>query len=81
MAQAWLAGQERRRAQRRELVDASRAAIDGLTVGPHVTATVRGHVRRGVLTKVARSRVAMEFTLRSGASRTVTLHAAEVQPT
>lgn len=81
MAQAWLAEQEQQRARRRELVVASRAVIVGLAVGQHVTATVRGHVRHGVLIKVARSRVTMEFTLRSGASRTATLHAAEVAPT
>lgn len=80
MEREWRAEQEQRQAEKRELVAASRAAITALVVGQHVTATVRGHVRHGVLTKVARSRVTMEFTLRSGASRTATLHAAEVQP-
>lgn len=81
MIQEWLAEEERRRTQKRDLIAASRAVIDDLTVGQHVTATVRGHVRHGVLTKVARSRVTMEFTLRTGAARTVTLYAAEVRPT
>jgi hypothetical protein len=81
MAQEWAAEQEQHQAEKRDLVAASRAAISALAVGQHVTATVRGHVRHGVLTKVARSRVTMELTLRSGASRTVTLHAAQVQPT
>jgi hypothetical protein len=48
--------------------------------GQHVVATVRGHVRCGVLTKVARSRVTMEFSLASGAPRTATLYAAQVHP-
>lgn len=81
MLRDWVVDRERERAQRRDLVAASHAGITDLTVGQHVTVTVHGHVRQGVLTKVARSRVTVEFTLRSGQSRTAVVHAATVQPT
>ena len=77
-AEAYLAEQRQLAEQRRALIAASRQAVDKLAVGKHVVATVRGHVRRGVLTKVARSRVTMEFSLASGAPRTATLYAAQV---
>jgi hypothetical protein len=75
-----LAEQRQHAEQRRALIAASRRAVGDLAVGQHVVAAVRGHVRRGVLTKVARSRVTMEFSLASGAPRTVTLYAAQVHP-
>ena len=79
-AEMYLAEQRQRAEQRRVLIAASRQVIGTLVVGQHVVATVRGHVRCGVLTKISRSRVTMEFMLASGAPRTATLYAAEISP-
>jgi hypothetical protein len=79
-AEMYLMQQREHAERRREMIAASRRAIVDLTVGQHVVATVRGHVRHGVLIKVARSRVTMEFAIASGASRTAVLYAAQVRP-
>jgi hypothetical protein len=62
-------------------VTESRTAIDALTVGMDVNATVKGHSRKATITKVGRSRVTVAFRLKSGAERTALVYATDVQPT
>lgn len=56
-------------------VSESRAAIDALTVGMAVNATVKGHSRKATITKVGRSRVTVAFRLKSGAERSPLVYA------
>jgi len=71
-------GQER--AERRALVDASKEAVAGLSVGQKVTYTRGGSTYTATVTKVARSKVTIAYRIKSGAERTKVVHAALVTP-
>lgn len=66
---------------RHDRVSESRAAITALCVGMAVTATVKGHSRTAIVTKVGRSRITVAFHLKSGAERTALVYARDVHPT
>jgi sRNA-binding protein len=66
--------------RRKDRADRSREAIEKLSVGEAVTVTVGGYQRSARITGVGRSRVTVEFTTKSGASRTAVVYASSVRP-
>jgi hypothetical protein len=71
--------QEHARESRRERVERSREVVGGLVVGMSVTARVRGREREARIVKLGRSRVTVEFIIKSGAQRSAVLYACDVR--
>lgn len=78
MARAMEAEAEEARRRAQERVAESKAAIGDLVVGMSVVATVRGHQREAVITKIGRSKVTVAFRLKNGDEREATVYARNV---